>query len=398
MRFRELAERSTTHIEPNIEPLLSELLCRVLANHNFIAGLLCHWEEGPKATVIAGHGIPIEPFNGAKNRSLTTFIEECIGARCASRLHRFTNCDLRNDIEHITHLPELRGQAAFIPAFSGDNDFVILGFGSADNEMEIQRDLILELLELVDLSTMVLSAKESASRIKTIELYVREVGHDLASSAQAILAKLRNISRGFFQGKAAIAKVREAEQELMAAYRAADTLGVTVDPDYNLSMADTFDLSSAIREVIELCRSEAEERHITLNPVLPENQVEIWGDQRALQSAITQLVLNAIKYAKGSSRVTVKLQVNDTNVIITVIDRGTPINDDERPHLWDFGWRGERAKELHVNGSGIGLYTVRKIVRAHGGRCGADKHESKPDQAIFYIVIPKEKGDSKMHC
>jgi signal transduction histidine kinase len=55
--------------------------------------------------------------------------------------------------------------------------------------------------------------------------------------------------------------------------------------------------------------------------------------------------------------------------------------------IWDFGYRGKLAKELHVNGSGIGLYTVKKIVSAHLGWTDA---ESRDGTTEFFIHLPKK--------
>ena len=54
----------------------------------------------------------------------------------------------------------------------------------------------------------------------------------------------------------------------------------------------------------------------------------------------------------------------------------------KRKLIWDFGMRGKKAKELHVNGSGIGLFTVKKIDRPliadeHGGV--REKHDGSID-------------------
>ena len=41
-----------------------------------------------------------------------------------------------------------------------------------------------------------------------------------------------------------------------------------------------------------------------------------------------------------------------------------------------------------MNGSGIGLYTVKKVVRAHGGTCGATESGRSKEVVTFYMRIP----------
>lgn len=45
--------------------------------------------------------------------------------------------------------------------------------------------------------------------------------------------------------------------------------------------------------------------------------------------------------------------------------------------------------EMHVNGSGIGLYTVRKIINAHAGVVGANISDETSNTTKFWFTIPK---------
>ncbi|HVU47238.1 MAG TPA: HAMP domain-containing sensor histidine kinase [Gemmataceae bacterium] len=395
MSFRELAEHAESgHV--SVEPLITHLFQRVIDHNNFVAGFLCRWHADTRtADVLSAHGIPTEPFRGSRNAALAQFVGQCVNVRCATHVHKCSDTPLWNALERLTNISAWRHQALFVPAFAGDYDFVMVAFSDSDNQMTIANEMRHDVADMVNSVALLLSASEMTERVRITELYVREVGHDIASSVQAIIAKLRAVSRGLLKGESAMVKIREAEQEMMAAYRSADTLGVTVDPDYNLSSADWFNLSAAVREVSDLCRSEAEERHIEIRIEMPGDDIELWGDQKAIQSAITQLLLNAIKYARGSSYVVMVLDADENHVEIRVVDRGVPLDAEERLHMWDFGWRGKRAKELHVNGSGIGLYTVKKIVRAHGGRWGSVTTPKAEDVATFFVNLPKKQRDHR---
>src|SRR4051794_23934837 len=98
-------------------------------------------------------------------------------------------------------------------------------------------------------------------RLQVMETFVREVGHDIASAVQAIVPKLRNVRNGLIQGEAVNAKLAEAEGEILSTYRIADSLGITVDPEYNIGVGEFFDLKATINNVMNHCRSEAAERH-----------------------------------------------------------------------------------------------------------------------------------------
>jgi len=67
--------------------------------------------------------------------------------------------------------------------------------------------------------------------------------------------------------------------------------------------------------------------------------------------------------------------------------------EEEELHMWEFGFRGKRALELHVNGSGIGLYTVKKIVLAHGGRYWCTVAREAENVVTFLFAIPTRGRD-----
>jgi signal transduction histidine kinase len=77
----------------------------------------------------------------------------------------------------------------------------------------------------------------------------------------------------------------------------------------------------------------------------------------------------------------------EDDILIRVTNKGHPLPDEpERKQIWDFGYRGKAAIEKHVNGSGIGLFTAKKIVTAHLGWTNAD---SKGGHTEFFIHLPK---------
>jgi signal transduction histidine kinase len=93
-------------------------------------------------------------------------------------------------------------------------------------------------------------------------------------------------------------------------------------------------------------------------------------------------------YSFGGTDIVVSTAERDDDFLIRVSNRGHPLpKGAELKQIWDFGYRGKLAKELHVNGSGIGLYTVKKIVSAHRGWKDA---QSRDDTTEFFIHLPKK--------
>jgi len=117
----------------------------------------------------------------------------------------------------------------------------------------------------------------------------------------------------------------------------------------------------------------------------------VLADELALQQALQNLVDNALKYGtEGSNWIGVSASQSNGEagpaVEIRIADRGPGIPADEQEHIFDPFFRGQRAVQDQVHGSGLGLYLVKKIVEAHGGTIQV---KSEPmNGAEFTIRIP----------
>jgi signal transduction histidine kinase len=105
----------------------------------------------------------------------------------------------------------------------------------------------------------------------------------------------------------------------------------------------------------------------TIAPDLPY----VAGDAVALQSALENLIANAVKYGGPSGWVGVRAEASSglrPEVRITIQDRGPGISPDDLPHIFEPFYRGKATASHQASGSGLGLALVRQIVVAHGGR------------------------------
>jgi signal transduction histidine kinase len=124
-----------------------------------------------------------------------------------------------------------------------------------------------------------------------------------------------------------------------------------------------------------------------LQPGLPM----VLADQLAIKHAFQNLVDNALKYgADGSNWIGIYASaVKDENgpaVEVRVADRGPGIPPDEQPRIFDPFFRGRRAIQDQVHGTGLGLNLVKKIVEAHGGTIRVSSELSKGTE--FIVRIP----------
>lgn len=103
----------------------------------------------------------------------------------------------------------------------------------------------------------------------------------------------------------------------------------------------------------------------------------IAADEGMLELVIINLLENAVKFTalKGSDPIELALDLAGEEVTIKVADQGCGIPASELPEAFVLGMRGRHSEA--VEGSGLGLFLVKKIVTAHGGRVSIESSEGE---------------------
>jgi signal transduction histidine kinase len=115
------------------------------------------------------------------------------------------------------------------------------------------------------------------------------------------------------------------------------------------------------REAIEMFRSQAEARAITLVDELPDDTLLISCDRDRVVQVLSNLLGNAIKFTPRGGTVTIRVTREETEVSFEVVDTGQGIPPEQVPFLFDRFWRGQTRN----NGAGLGLFIARGIIAAH---------------------------------
>ena len=143
---------------------------------------------------------------------------------------------------------------------------------------------------------------------------------------------------------------------------------------------DRTDLCAIVRDVCDLHHGVSPRHVITLS--LPDAPVLGDVDATRIEQALTNLVLNAVRYSPEGGDIRVSLRSRANEACLCVKDEGIGIPPEDLPKVFVPVWRRETRGE----GTGMGLPIVRQIVEAHGGRVDV---ESKPGAgSTFCLHLP----------
>ena len=131
------------------------------------------------------------------------------------------------------------------------------------------------------------------------------------------------------------------------------------------------DFKTLVGECVEVARARHHVEQTGLHFSAPSNGVPltVLGDAEELRTAVLNILDNAIKYSASSVDVNVRLEATpEKRVRLEVRDRGVGIPAHELKRIFKRFHRVPGRSRSHIKGTGLGLFIVRSIARAHGGK------------------------------
>jgi signal transduction histidine kinase len=127
----------------------------------------------------------------------------------------------------------------------------------------------------------------------------------------------------------------------------------------------SLDLNELASQACEYYRPAADAKGVRLSTVFAMGLPTVEADPQLVTRAIGNLVSNAVKYTEQGGSVELGTNMNGDSVTITVSDSGVGIPDTEISGLFEKHIRPATGRTNE--GTGLGLYLVRRIAEAHGG-------------------------------
>jgi two-component system, OmpR family, phosphate regulon sensor histidine kinase PhoR len=147
----------------------------------------------------------------------------------------------------------------------------------------------------------------------------------------------------------------------------------------------SFYLADVLAERVRLAQISAEQHTIFLDIQVQDSRIV--ADQLRVGQVFGNILDNAIKFSPPSRQVTVKLQEQDDEYLISVIDQGIGVSPEYFDHIFERFYRVRNATSRQYSGIGMGLFVAKAIVEAHGGRIGFSSNQGIG--STFYFTLPR---------
>jgi signal transduction histidine kinase len=155
----------------------------------------------------------------------------------------------------------------------------------------------------------------------------------------------------------------------------------------------SFYLADVLAERVRLAQVSAENHTIFLDIQVQDSKIV--ADQLRIGQVFGNILDNAIKFSPPGRQVTVKLQDQDDEYLVSVIDQGIGVSPDYFEHIFERFYRVRNMASRQYSGIGMGLFVARAIVEAHGGHIGFTSNQGTG--STFYFLLPRAPHTSKLH-
>ena len=136
---------------------------------------------------------------------------------------------------------------------------------------------------------------------------------------------------------------------------------------------ERFDITSLISGVLQSLDILIEQKEAQVI-FRHKNPIYVWADEFKVEQVVRNYVNNALNHVDGEKVIEIKITQENDMAKITVFNTGTPIPEEDLPHIWEKFYKVDKARTREYGGNGIGLSIVKAIMDSFGKGYGAINH------------------------
>ncbi|EFH89459.1 multi-sensor signal transduction histidine kinase [Ktedonobacter racemifer DSM 44963] len=147
---------------------------------------------------------------------------------------------------------------------------------------------------------------------------------------------------------------------------------------------EEFYLTDLLNEYVHTIQNSAEQHTLYLD--IQTRDTRIIADRKRIGQVIGNILDNAIKYSPNGGKVTVRLQRQQGEFLVSIIDEGIGVSLEHYDHIFERFYRVHNTSTQQYSGIGLGLFVTREIITRHGGRIWFTNNQHIG--TTFYFTLP----------
>lgn len=154
------------------------------------------------------------------------------------------------------------------------------------------------------------------------------------------------------------------------------------------------DILKIVEQSTTPAKNKAFQKNIDFQYIIPEGKIPLLNvDEEKISLAIQNIVDNAVNYTNHGGKVLFKIDYDEKKkeVLFTVKDTGVGIPKNQQDKIFTKFFRGENVMRMETEGTGLGLFISKNIIKSHGGKIWFESEENKGTTFYFNLPIKREK-------
>jgi len=218
---------------------------------------------------------------------------------------------------------------------------------------------------------LILATRRAQRLAKQQMEFVAAVSHELRTPLAVIRSAAENLADGVVHDEARIRRYGElmrtegrrltemVEQILELAGIQSGQRGFALRP---------VGVGPLLHDIVSASSALIEDAGVVVDFDIPNDLPPVLGDEPALRRVFQNLIDNAIKYGAVGGSIRVSARKSGSEVSVTIADRGIGIDAKDQTRIFEPFYRAADVVAAQMQGAGLGLSLVQRIVVAHGGR------------------------------
>ncbi len=219
--------------------------------------------------------------------------------------------------------------------------------------------------------------------------FVASASHELKTPITVITGFAETLSEGDVPPD-------DARRYVEAIHRQARRMGHVIADLLNLTRIEHFtehgkldmepvNLADLIRSAVQALKSQADDKNIRIETDCPAD-ASASLDRNIMEHALINLVENAVKYSDPGTTVSIRVEQENKELKIRVIDQGPGIAEVHHDRVFERFYRIDKSRSRKLGGTGLGLSIVKHAAQAHGGSVAVESAVGKG--STFTISLP----------
>ncbi|MDX1294789.1 MAG: ATP-binding protein [Sulfurimonadaceae bacterium] len=240
------------------------------------------------------------------------------------------------------------------------------------DERDLGRELETVVNAINDMRQQILAShlelEEANEKLKELDqmksMFIASMSHELRTPLNSIIGFSDTILSGMTgeleeKQKDFLGRIRNAGKHLLSMI--IDVIDISKIEAGQIEIApEQFELHALLEEAAEMVEVSRKKKGLSLK-IEQGDDIELYSDRHRVKQAVVNFLSNAVKFSEQGT-ITLRANVEEEHIVISVTDTGIGFGDDDRKRLFRPFERLDSHLKVEAGGAGLGLYVTKKVV------------------------------------